>query len=150
MGCTVKCSAGRRCRRGRKDSGEKEEGALEGRGCSNCRLSAWGRRGRGPGAHRGPRAAECVHKPDAVRSGRGRSEGGGDVGPRGRRCPDFLPRHFFSGAQSSFVARFQYHNPVMGSVNGHSRRLRGGPSETKRKLGRWGAGGRGDATSKRS
>lgn len=64
----------------------------------------------------------------------------------GRPCPHFLPRHFSREHKAPFVVRFQYHNPVMGSVNGHGRRLRGGPSETtKRKLGRWrweGGGGR--------
>lgn len=44
MGCTVKCSAGRRCRRRgrRKDSAEREEGALVGVGWGVGRVATIG------------------------------------------------------------------------------------------------------------
>lgn len=79
--CLLWAVQSRRCRRRRKDSGEKRGGAVGGELRSWCYYRGF--RGRGPEAHRGPPAAECVHKPDAVRSGRRRSEGGRRSG---RKC----------------------------------------------------------------
>lgn len=125
-----------RCRRRRKDSSGKRGGGSGGEEL----MQLWGTQGptaqglieglRQPGA--------CTDQMLWWVGGGGQNGEGGvgeNVGPRGRWCPHLLPRHFSREHKTPFVVRFQYHNPVMGSMNSHSRHLRGGPGETKRKLG---------------
>lgn len=154
--CLLWAVQSRRCRRRRKDSGEKRGGGSGGEGLSWGADATMGDSGAGAQG-----LTEGLQQPSACTNqmlwgvgGGGQKGGGGageNVGPRGRRYPHFLPRHFSREHKALFVVCFKYHNLVMGSVNGHSRRLRGGPSETtKRKLGRWRWEGGRDATSKRS
>lgn len=141
--CLLYAVQSRRCRRRRKGSSEKRGGGSGGEGLSWGADTTIGDSGSGThGLTNGlQQPSACTNQMLWGVGGGGQKGGGGvgeNVGPRGRRCPHFLHRHVSREHKASFVVRFQYHNPVMGRVNGHSRHLRGCPSETtKRKLGRW-------------